>query len=152
MKQKSTKKNRPHDPDPYQVSDVQGTQITAVRHGRLKTRDSQRFKRVATPQPPRFRNLPSSLQSSPRGDSDPDIGPPETTPPTPAPHPPDHVPEQHALHPHQPGHHQPRQPRERWTFIQPDNWEAPVRQRPMTRALKRRRMKDREDMKRGSGE
>ena len=152
MKQKYTKKNPPHDPDPYQVTDVQGTQITAVRHGRLKTRDSQRFKRVATPQPPRFRNLPSSLQSSPRGDSDPDIGPPRTTPPTPAPHPPDHVPEQHALHPHQPGHHQPRQPRERWTFIQPDNWEAPVRQRPMTRALKRRRMKDREDMKRGSGE
>ena len=62
LRQKSTKSNPPHDPDPYTVTDVQGTQITAVRHGRYKTRDSQRFKKVATPQPPRFRNLPASLQ------------------------------------------------------------------------------------------
>lgn len=53
LKQKSTKKWPPHDPDPYSVIDVQGTQITAVRHGAIKIRDSQRFKKVALTQPPK---------------------------------------------------------------------------------------------------
>ena len=159
LRQKSTKKNPPHDPDPYTVTDVQGTQITAVRHGHPKTRDSQRFKRVEIPQPPRFRNLPSVLQSNPQKDSDPDIGPPRTTPPAPTSHPPAHAPQQDAHapdqgdpHPHQLVHHKPRHQRERWSFIQPATWEAPARQQPMTRALQRRRKKARENVKGGSGE
>lgn len=157
LRQKSTKKNPPHDPDPYTVTDVQGTQITAVRHGRPKTRDSQRFKRVASPQPSRFRNLPSILQSNPPEDSDPDIGPPRTTLPAPTSHPPAHAPQQDARapdqgDPHQLVQHKPRHQRERWSFIQPANWEAPARQQPMTRALQRRRKKARENVKGGSGE
>ena len=64
LKQKSTKRSPPHDPNPYTVTDVQGTQITATREGKVKTRDSQRFKQVETPQPPKFRTLPSSLRES----------------------------------------------------------------------------------------
>ena len=140
LRQKSTKSNPPHDPDPYTVTDVQGTQITAVRHGRSKTRDSQRFKKVATPQPPRFRNLPASLQDHRQELSDADIGPPRTT----QPHAPSHgtlepEPAQAATQTPQKDRQPPRPPKERWSFIQPTDWQDQPRQRPVTRALTRRR-------------
>ena len=80
LKQKSTKELPPHDPDPYLVTDVQGTQITAVRRGATNIRDSQRFKKVFPTQPSRFRNLPPILQKVQGQDNDPDIGPPRHTP------------------------------------------------------------------------
>ena len=158
MRQKSTKKNPPHDPDPYTVTDVQGTQITASRHGRVKTRDSQRFKKVPATQPPRFRNLPSSLQTPQHSDSDPDIGPARVILPpnaahqlVPGPEQEDgHPVQQEDVHQQQQGHHQPR-PRDRWSVTQPANWKAPTG-KPITRALQRKKDKEKADMRRGRRE
>ena len=46
LKQKKSKRNPPYDPDPYTVIEIRGHQITAVRDQTLKTRDSQRWKKV----------------------------------------------------------------------------------------------------------
>ena len=43
LKQKNTKCSPPYDPDPYTVIEIKGHQITAVRNGILKTRDSLRW-------------------------------------------------------------------------------------------------------------
>ena len=162
LKQKSTKKHPPHDPDPYSVVDVQGTQITAVRHGATKTRDSQRFKKVAPTQPPRFRNLPPLLQQPHDQSEDPDIGPPQPTAaagqqPGPlvgaadqqphaaqpaAEHPPALVGEeaQRGLAPTSkkpPAH-------ESWSFSPPANWSPPGRKRPLTRGRTKRREEERD--------
>ena len=159
LKQKSTKKHPPHDPDPYSVVDVQGTQITAVRHGATKTRDSQRFKKVAPTQPPRFRNLPPILQLSQEQADDPDIGPPQPAVAAqqhPGPH--AEVPDQHphdvqhaAEHPPAPlgeeaerGVDRRETPaQERWSFSPPANWSPPGRKRPLTRGRTKQREEER---------
>ena len=166
LKQKSTKKHPPHDPDPYTVVDVQGTQITAERHGAAKTRDSQRFKKVPPTQPSRFRNLPPTLQhmqNHPES-SDPDIGPPQ--PPAGAGQQPrlpagaaEHQPALHGggADQHlgaeaaaettpdgaQGGPAQKPTVQERWSFSPPSNWSPPGRKRPLTRGRIKLREKDR---------
>ena len=76
LKQKSTKKKPPYDPEPFQVVDVQGTQITVKRNGGILIRDSQKLKKVKEPQPTRFTDLPPMFKEQVE-DSDPDIGPPK---------------------------------------------------------------------------
>ena len=44
--QKATKSKSIYDPRPYQVTEVQGTQITAKRGSAIKRRDAQKFKKV----------------------------------------------------------------------------------------------------------
>ena len=78
LKRKSTKANSPYDPDPFKVTKVRGTQITAERGQELKTRDSQRWKKVRIvamkrPYPVR-KNAPSTYLT------DPDIGLPAESP------------------------------------------------------------------------
>ena len=126
-------------------TDVQGTQITATREGKVKTRDSQRFKQIETPQPPKFRTLPSSLCESNTPDnyeSDADVGPPrqQETRPSGSTH---SAHEQGRLHPHQPSHitaapaPQHGQPRkERWSLQPPEDRQGG---RPSTRSLTRSR-------------
>ena len=46
LKQKSTKRNPPYDPDPYTVTAIRGHQITARRGRQQKTRDAQKWKIV----------------------------------------------------------------------------------------------------------
>ena len=49
-----------------------------MREGKVKTRDSQKFKKVETPQPSQFRTIPRSLRRSDTPDhydSDADVGP-----------------------------------------------------------------------------
>ena len=41
--QKPTKSNSRYDPDPYTVTDVHGTQITATRNGKVRKRDSKKI-------------------------------------------------------------------------------------------------------------
>ena len=78
LKQKPTKKKPPYDPEPFQVVDVQGTQITAKRNERILIRDSQKFKRVKEPQTTKFTDLPPTFTQQ-EVDSDPDIGPAKNT-------------------------------------------------------------------------
>ena len=146
LKQKSTKKHPPHDPDPYTVLDVQGTQIIAVRHGATKTRDSQRFMKVAPTQPPSFRSLPPILQQPQDQSEDLDIGPPRPTTekgqqPSSHAEAADHQPEAElqAAVEHQPGgavqkgaHSRSNKPpeHESWSFSPPANWAPPGRKRP----------------------
>ena len=72
LKQTSTKRDPPYDPEPYTVVDVHGTQITGDRSGRTKTRDSQRWKKVDSSRPP---VLPRSASVE---HSEADIGVPES--------------------------------------------------------------------------
>ena len=157
LKQKSTKRHPPHDPDPYLVTDVQGTQITAVRHGATKIRDSQRFKKVAPTQPPRFRNLPPTLQQAHgHGQAeDPDIGPPlpkaavERRPgpiagardqqPQEDQHEAEHPPDLQGNEA-QRGKARGKPPvQERWSFSPPADWAPPEGRRPLTRGRTRQR-------------
>ena len=55
LKRKTTKKDSPYDPDPYLVTSVWGTQIQGERHGKKKTRDAQRWKKLEADNRPRRR-------------------------------------------------------------------------------------------------
>ena len=80
LRQKSTKRDPPYDPEPYTVVDVHGTQVTGDRgRGVTKTRDSQRWKKVDI-------SLPPVIQSSATcEDGEADIGLPEPPGPSTAP-------------------------------------------------------------------
>ena len=51
LKRKQTKTTSRYDPDPFHVTEVKGTQITASREHQVRTRDAQRFKKVAIADP-----------------------------------------------------------------------------------------------------
>ena len=44
--QRQTKSQSRYDPNPYTVTDVQGTQITAIRKDKIRKRDAKKFKKV----------------------------------------------------------------------------------------------------------
>ena len=46
LKQQQTKNDPPYDPEPYQVVDIHGHQITASRGDRILTRDAQKWKAI----------------------------------------------------------------------------------------------------------
>lgn len=154
------------------MTDVQGTQITATREGKVKTRDSQRFKKVETPQPPKFRTIPSSLRKSDTADnyeSDADVGParrqearqagaahsaheqrtlqPNLFPATPLPATPAGPPTT-APPPNPPAPQHRLSRKERWTLQTPEDWQ---RKRPPTRALARDKKSRLESIARGKG-
>ena len=55
LKRKTTKRDSPYDPDPFLVTSVWGTQIQGERHGKKKTRDAQRWKKLQVDNRPRRR-------------------------------------------------------------------------------------------------
>jgi len=50
LKQQSTKSKPPFDPSPYEVTSINGHQITATRHDRTVTRDAQKWKIYKKPE------------------------------------------------------------------------------------------------------
>ena len=55
--QKPTKSHSRYDQDPYTVTDVHGTQITATRNGKVRKRDSKKFKKVTIKAPTNYAAL-----------------------------------------------------------------------------------------------
>ena len=55
--QKPTKSHSRYDPDPYTVTDVHSTQITATRNGKVRKRDSKKFKKVTIRAPTNYAAL-----------------------------------------------------------------------------------------------
>ena len=83
LPQKKSKTQPQYDPDPYTVTKVMGTQITATRGQKSRTRDAQKFKKVVRKQK---RNYKSQRQQKiPEEETGIDllnpIGVPPTTPP-----------------------------------------------------------------------
>lgn len=70
LKRKSSKHVTMYDPDHYTVSDVWGTQITAERRGRIKTRDAQRWKKITLGPKRQYKPTPQASTYL----ADPDIG------------------------------------------------------------------------------
>ena len=54
--QKTTKSKSWYDPDPYTVTKVQGSQITATRGEKVRVRDAQKFKKVVLQQKRNYRS------------------------------------------------------------------------------------------------
>ena len=79
LKRKSSKANSPYDPEPFDVTNVRGTQITAERGQEVKTRDAQRWKKVRIVTLKRPYPAERHVQRSTYTE-DPDIGAPETPP------------------------------------------------------------------------
>ena len=57
LKQKSTKRHPPYDPDPYTVTTIRGHQITACRGSQKKTRDAQKWKKVSIRTPTNYNDI-----------------------------------------------------------------------------------------------
>ena len=74
LRQKSTKRIPPYDPEPYTVVDIHGTQITGPRPDCTKTRDSQRWRTVEFSHPP-VRQGPLIMED---GEADVDLSAPPT--------------------------------------------------------------------------
>jgi hypothetical protein len=51
LKQRQTKTASRYDPDPFRVTEVKGTQITATREHQVRIRDAQKFKKVTFAEP-----------------------------------------------------------------------------------------------------
>jgi len=51
IQRKQTKSKSRYDPDPFRVSEVRGTQITATRDHTVRTRDAQKFKKIQVANP-----------------------------------------------------------------------------------------------------
>ena len=124
LRERQTTKNKsPYDPEPYKVTKVKGTQITATRGKEIKTRDSKMFKKI---------KLREKKYTFRRGDrqeeEDPDIGYPREAPQQAAP--PQQAAQQQAQQPAQGGHRgrdrrpirenwitKPHQPRSQWNNV-----------------------------------
>ena len=76
--QKPTKSHSRYDPDPYTVTDVHGTQITATRNGKVRKRDSTKFKKVTIKAPTNYAVLRQAggTNTADAEDSDYDINSP----------------------------------------------------------------------------
>ena len=69
LKQKQTKTKSRYDPDPFRVTGVNGTQITASREHLVRTRDAQRFKKVTIAEPKSYQRQRQPLVVHPASNS-----------------------------------------------------------------------------------
>ena len=69
LKQKQTKTKSRYDPDPFWVTGVDGTQITASREHLVRTRDAQRFKKVTIAEPKSYQRQRQPLVVHPASNS-----------------------------------------------------------------------------------
>ena len=69
LTQKQTKTKSRYDPDPFRVTGVNGTQITASREHLVRTRDAQRFKKVAIAEPKSYQRQRQPLVVHPASNS-----------------------------------------------------------------------------------
>ena len=76
--QKPTKSHSRYDPDPYTVTDVHGTQITATRNRKVRKLDSKKFKKVTIKAPTNYAALQQAggTNTTDAEDSDYDIDSP----------------------------------------------------------------------------
>ena len=61
LARQTTKSQSKYDPDPYLVTKVKGSQITATRDGQTRVRNSQRFKKVRIANPKRYERIREPL-------------------------------------------------------------------------------------------
>ena len=70
LQRQTTKTQSRYDPEPYHVTKVKGSQITAVRDGKTRVRDAQKFKRVRIASPKRYERIREPFTQHEASDTD----------------------------------------------------------------------------------